>query len=92
MDPTLLKTTIGVFVNLMSDNRSRVLFKKKGGVAKLIKILKDFCENDWLLGNLVCQVLWNYCIDTIDLYELLSDAEIQQLLILLADYLGWYLY
>lgn len=88
MDPTLLKTTIGVFVNLMSDNRSRVLFKKKEGVAKLVKILKDFCETDWLLGNLVCQVLWNYCIDTIDLYELLSDAEIQQLLILLADYLG----
>ncbi|KAJ8918425.1 hypothetical protein NQ315_008122 [Exocentrus adspersus] len=87
VDPTLLKTTIGVFVNLMSDNRSRILFKKKGGVGKLIEILKEFCENDWSLGSLVCQVLWNYCIDTIDLYELLSEKEIQQLLVLLADYL-----
>lgn len=72
----------------MSDNKSRILFKNKGGVAKLITTLKDYCENDWLLGNLVCQVFWNYCIDTIDLYELLTESEIQQLLVLLADYLG----
>ncbi|KAF7271472.1 hypothetical protein GWI33_015641 [Rhynchophorus ferrugineus] len=84
---TLLKTTIGVFVNLLSENRSRMLFKTKGGVLKLITILSTYCENDWLLGSLVCQVLWNYCIDTIDLYELLSESEINQLLILLADYL-----
>lgn len=87
-DPTLLKTTVGVFVNLMSDNKSRVLFEKKHGVLKLITILKEYCEGDWLLGNLVCQALWNYCIDTIDLNELLSESEIQQLLELLADYLG----
>lgn len=86
-DLGLLKTTIGVFVNLMSDNRSRLLFKKLGGVNKLITILSNYCEHDWLLGTLICQVLWNYSIDTIDLYELFSDAEIQQLLVLLADYL-----
>ncbi|KAJ8975565.1 hypothetical protein NQ317_000249 [Molorchus minor] len=51
-DLTLLKTTIGVFVNLMSDNRSRMLFKNSKGIPKVITILKDFCENDWLLGNL----------------------------------------
>ncbi|VEN36328.1 unnamed protein product, partial [Callosobruchus maculatus] len=87
-DPTLLKTTIGVFVNLMSDNRARILFKTKKGVDKLICILNNFCDSDWLLGNLVCQVLWNYCIDTIDLHELFSETEIHKLLIILADCLG----
>lgn len=72
----------------MSDNKSKLLFKKNGGVSKLITILKDYCEGDWLLGNLVCQALWNYCIETIDLNELLSESEIQQLLELLADHLG----
>lgn len=72
----------------MSDNKSRILFRKSGGVGKLINILKEYCENDWLLGNLVCQVLWNYCIDTIDLHELLAESEIQQLLVILSDYLG----
>ncbi|CAH2004339.1 unnamed protein product [Acanthoscelides obtectus] len=84
-DPTLLKTTVGVFVNLMSDNRARILFKTKKGVDKLVCILNNFCDSDWLLGNLVCQVLWNYCIDTIDLHELFSETEIHKLLIILAD-------
>ncbi|XP_057664414.1 armadillo repeat-containing protein 2 [Diorhabda carinulata] len=82
-----LKTTVGVFVNLMSDNRSRTLFKDSGGVAKLIKILSTECGNDWSLENLICQVLWNYCIDIVDLHELFSDSEIHKLLVLLADHL-----
>ncbi|XP_050309639.1 armadillo repeat-containing protein 2 isoform X2 [Anthonomus grandis grandis] len=86
-EPTLLKTTIGVFVNLMSDNKARKLFKNKAGVSKLVEILTKFCENDWSLGSLICQVLWNYCIDTVDLYELFSEGEIHQLLVLLADHL-----
>ncbi|CAH1117951.1 unnamed protein product [Phaedon cochleariae] len=86
-DPTLLKTTVGVFVNLMSDNRSRTLFKTSGGVGKLIKALKNSCDNDWMLYNLVCQVLWNYCIDSVDLHDLFSEKEIHKLLILLADLL-----
>ena len=88
VDLTLLKTTIGVFVNLMADNKSRNLFKNQGGVSKLIAILTNFAQNDWLLGMLVCQVIWNYCIETADLYELIPDDEIQQLLVILADYLG----
>ncbi|KAG5874097.1 hypothetical protein JTB14_005894 [Gonioctena quinquepunctata] len=86
-DPTLLKTTVGVFVNLMSDNRSRTLFKNSGGVSQLIKTLTNYCDNDWSLGNLVCQVLWNYCIDVVDLHELFSETEIHKLLVILADYL-----
>ncbi|XP_066248328.1 armadillo repeat-containing protein 2 isoform X2 [Euwallacea similis] len=86
-EPTLLKTTIGVFVNVMSDIRARKLFKTSGGIKKLVSVLTKHCESDWLLGCLVCQVLWNYCIDTTDLNELFSDEEINELLILLADYL-----
>ncbi|XP_049822564.1 armadillo repeat-containing protein 2 isoform X2 [Aethina tumida] len=86
-DLTLLKTTVGVFVNLMSDNRSRKLFKLNGGVRKLIEILKNYCERDWMLGTLVCQALWNYCIETPNLYDLITETEIQELLIILADYL-----
>lgn len=87
-DLTLLKTTIGVFVNLMADNKSRNLFKDLGGISKLITILNSYAQNDWLLAMLVCQVIWNYCIDTIDLYELIPDHEIQQLLEILAELLG----
>lgn len=88
VDLTLLKTTIGVFVNLMADNKSRNLFKNSGGIGKLITILNSFAQNDWILAMLVCQVIWNYCIDTIDLYELIPDSEIQQLLEVLAELLG----
>lgn len=84
----ILKTTMGVFVNLMADNKSRSLFKKKGGVKKLIAILEKFGQSDWLTGTLVCQGLWNYAIDSLDLYELFAEDEIQKLLVLLADYLG----
>ncbi|KAF5303070.1 hypothetical protein FQR65_LT08399 [Abscondita terminalis] len=83
----LLKTTMGVFVNLMADNKTRILFKNSGGITKLIRILKRFGECDWALTMLVCQVLWNFCIDSVNLYELISDSEMQQLLTILADYL-----
>ncbi|XP_045470779.1 armadillo repeat-containing protein 2 isoform X2 [Harmonia axyridis] len=83
----ILKTTMGVFVNLMADNKSRTLFKKSGGVKKLIAILEKYGQNDWLMGTLVCQALWNYAIDSIDLYDLFTEDEVQKLLVLLADYL-----
>ncbi|XP_074039648.1 armadillo repeat-containing protein 2 isoform X2 [Leptinotarsa decemlineata] len=86
-DPTLLKTAVGVFVNLMSDNRSRTLFKNSEGVEQMIKTLTNHCDNDWSLGNLVCQVLWNYCIEVVDLHELFSETQIHKLLVILADYL-----
>ncbi|KAL3283552.1 hypothetical protein HHI36_006691 [Cryptolaemus montrouzieri] len=86
-DNLVLKTTIGVFVNLMADVKSRLLFKKKNGVEKLIRILENYGQNDWLTGTLICQALWNYAIDSLDLYELFSNDEIQKLLVLLADYL-----
>uniref|UniRef100_A0A1Y1L9N7 Armadillo repeat-containing domain-containing protein n=2 Tax=Photinus pyralis TaxID=7054 RepID=A0A1Y1L9N7_PHOPY len=83
----LLKTTVGVFVNLMADNKNRVLFKNSGGTGKLIRILNQYGSYDWVLTMLICQVLWNFCIDTVNLYELISDNEMQQLLSILADFL-----
>ncbi|KAF5287727.1 hypothetical protein FQA39_LY15747 [Lamprigera yunnana] len=83
----LLKTTVGVFVNLMADTKTRLLFMNSGGTTKLIYILNRHGQCDWSLTMLVCQVLWNFCIDSVNLYELITDSEMQQLLTILADYL-----
>lgn len=74
----------------MSDNRSRLLYKNAGGISMLINILNKNGQNDWTLAMLICQTIWNYCIDTSNLYEIISDEEIQELLKLLADCLGMY--
>lgn len=87
-DIILLKTTIGVFVNLMADGKNRLALRNRNGVFKMIDILHNYGQCDWSLAMLVCQVLWNFCIDSIDLYELITDAEIQQLMVILVDYLG----
>lgn len=83
----VLRTTVGVFVNLLVDNKSRVMFKNKKGVSQMIHILNTH-EHDWILAMLVCQALWNFCIDTTNLNELISEEEIQELLGILADSLG----
>lgn len=83
----ILRTTVGVFVNLLVDNKSRFMFRNKKGVMQLVQILNSH-GHDWLLAMLVCQALWNYCIDTANLYELISEEEIQELLSILADSLG----
>lgn len=87
-DLNLLKTTVGVFVNLMGDNHSRQLFKNESGMSKLISILNKHGQDDWSLAMLVCQAVWNYCIETVNLYELISENELHQLMGLLADFLG----
>lgn len=89
-DGLLIRTTAGVFVNMMADQRNRITLRNNFGVTKLIKILHNYGQMDWSLAMLVCQVLWNYCIDTIDMYELITDEEIQQLMAILIDYLGSY--
>lgn len=87
-DIVLLRTTAGVFVNLMADEKNRVTLRNQGGIFKLVNILNNFGQIDWSLAMLVCQVIWNYCIDTTNLYELITDEEIQQLMAILIDYLG----
>lgn len=83
----VLRTTVGVFVNLLVDNKSRFIFKNKSGVSQMIHILNVY-EHDWILAMLVCQALWNLCIDTSNLHELITENEIQELLSILADSLG----
>lgn len=85
----VLRTAIGVFVNLLVDNKSRLMFKNKKGVSQLIRIL-NVHGHDWILAMLVCQASWNFCIDTTHLQDLISEDEIQELLGLLADSLGNY--
>lgn len=72
----------------MADNKSRQLFKTEGGISKLLQILNKLGQDDWPLSTLICQAIWNFCIDTPDLYDMFSDSELQELLSLLADYLG----
>lgn len=87
-DIVLLRTTAGVFVNLMADQKNRLALRNQNGIFKLVNILNNFGQIDWSLAMLVCQVIWNYCIDTTNLYELITDEEIQQLMAILIDYLG----
>lgn len=53
----------------------------------MIQILNEH-GHDWLLAMLVCQALWNLCIDSSNLHELISEGEVQELLGILADSLG----
>ncbi|XP_018333923.1 armadillo repeat-containing protein 2 isoform X2 [Agrilus planipennis] len=84
-DRELLETTIGVFVNLMSDSPGKEAFRKKDGVTKLTEILRKHGQQDWNLSTLVCQTIWNYCIDVTNFYDFMSDNELETLMTLLAD-------
>lgn len=79
---------MGVFVNLMADFNSRVIFKEQNSISKLIRILHIYGEIDWSLSMLICQVLWNFCIDSTNLHEAFGGTEIEELLRVLAEYLG----
>lgn len=87
----VLRTTIGVFVNLLVDNKSRLMFKNKKGVKHFLGILNIHGHRDWVLAMLVCEALWNYSIDASNLNDIFSEEEVQELLGLLADSLGTYL-
>jgi hypothetical protein len=51
-------------------------------------VLKKFGEGDWQLATLVCQALWNYCIESINLHAALGIDQTNQLLEILVDFLG----
>ncbi|GJQ70464.1 hypothetical protein Trydic_g22876 [Trypoxylus dichotomus] len=86
-DINLLRTTVGVFVNLMSENKNRISLRNSGGISKLIAVMNNYGQYDWSLAMLVCQVIWNYCIDSVNLYELITDNELEQLTAVLVDFL-----
>jgi len=45
-------------------------------------------EGDWPLASLVCQVLWNFCVDAVHIDGWLGPAHTSTLLGTLVDYLG----
>ena len=56
----IIFSTCGILINIMADRNNHALFKKLGGVTKLVQVLKERAETDWLLGGLICQILWNF--------------------------------
>jgi hypothetical protein len=55
---------------------------------RLTRVLNDFGEGDWQLATLICQALWNYCIESTNLHEALGIDETNHLLGILVDLLG----
>uniref|UniRef100_A0A146LPT6 Armadillo repeat-containing protein 2 n=3 Tax=Lygus hesperus TaxID=30085 RepID=A0A146LPT6_LYGHE len=82
----LVFTTTGVLVNLMADWDKRLALKESNGVQKLIVVIKR-CDGDWKLASLICQALWNFCIDSTHLYAALGIQPTNCLLTVLVDLL-----
>merc|ERR1711997_40962 len=60
----------------MSDPEQRPQFREQGGVERCIRVLESCLdEQDWSLACLVCQALWNYCIDSNNITESIVDEE-----------------
>ncbi|KAG8307964.1 Armadillo repeat-containing protein 2 [Homalodisca vitripennis] len=83
----LLCTVTGVLVNLMADWDKRLAFKEDNGINRLLEVLERQGEQDWQLASLVCQALWNFCIDSTHLYAALGIQPTNHLLAVLIDLL-----
>lgn len=80
VDRDLVSALVGIVINLMSDKRLRPAFKAEKGVQRSIDLLYSCLEEkDWDLGSLVCQALWNYCIDCQQLSEVIETKHIIEL-------------
>ena len=87
----LVYTNVGVIVNMMSDRDKRMSLRSLGGITSLITVLKD-CGgqadlSDWLLASLTCQAIWNYSIDTNNLFDCMDKEEISELEAVLVEFL-----
>lgn len=51
-------------------------------------VLKKTSDGDWRLASLVCQAIWNFCIDSTHLYAALGVQATNNLLTVLVDLLG----
>ena len=88
----LVYTNVGVIVNMMSDTDKRISLRLMGGVSSLITVLKECggcppADCDWLLASLTCQALWNYSIDSNDLFDCMDKEEISELEAVLVEFL-----
>ena len=55
---------------------------------RLTKVLSKYGEGDWQLATLICQALWNYCIESTNLHTALGVEETNRLSAILVDFLG----
>jgi hypothetical protein len=87
----LIYTSVGVIVNMMSDWDKRQSLCGLGGVAGLVTVLRECGEEaggpDWLLASLACQALWNYSIDSTNLFDCMDKEELSELEVVLVEYL-----
>ena len=87
----LVYTSVGVIVNMMSDGDKRQSLRLLGGVAGLVRVLRECGEEqaspDWLLASLTCQALWNYSIDSTNLFDCMDKEELSELEAILVEYL-----
>ena len=88
----LVYTSVGVIVNMMSDFDKRQSLKELGGVNKLIRVLQSCGANtiddqNWSLASLTCQAVWNYSIDSVNLFDCMDKEEISELEAILVEYL-----
>ncbi|TRY75305.1 hypothetical protein TCAL_01653 [Tigriopus californicus] len=71
---------LGILVNLMTDAEFRAIFRLRNGTSLLIGQLRRIQQTqDYALGSLLCQCLWNYCIDADDPIQLLGKRQLDAL-------------
>lgn len=71
---------LGILVNLMTDAEFRTIFRLRNGTSLLIGQLRKIQQTqDFALGSLLCQCLWNYCIDADDPKLLLGKRQMDAL-------------
>lgn len=51
-------------------------------------MLEDHGREDWILANLICQAIWNYCIESTNLHAALGPEVINRFIAILVDYIG----
>lgn len=76
-DRGLVSALVGIVINLMSDGRQRSFFKDENGIRKCIDLL-HFCleTRDWDLACLICQAIWNFCIDCDEMSEVVDPKHL----------------
>ena len=55
---------------------------------RIIDVLRDFGRSDWQLASMVCQTLWNYSGKITSANAYFGEAEANELVELLLEYLG----
>ena len=81
--------TIGILVNLLGDMENRLPLIKLKGTEVLLNLLRDALQHhgDWFLATIISQAFWNLFIDTPHIEDVCSEATLDELSDILAEYL-----